>query len=152
MEKPLCWIIFAVQTSWRVKPAALLSISARTEVSLDSGKKITFLDTPGHEAFTAMRARGAQLTDIVVLVVAAEDNVMPQTLEAISHARAANVPIISQKQNRLTGSDPDRIRQQLADKEILVEEWEGSNQCVEVSEKKGNVELLWKKYCLKPRS
>ncbi|MGA9408412.1 MAG: translation initiation factor IF-2, partial [Bacteroidota bacterium] len=120
------------------------------EVSLDSGKKITFLDTPGHEAFTAMRARGAQLTDIVVLVVAAEDNVMPQTLEAISHARAANVPIIIAI-NKIDKpeANPDRIRQQLADKGILVEEWGGKYQCVEVSAKKGlNVELLLEKILL----
>ncbi|HTR81600.1 MAG TPA: translation initiation factor IF-2, partial [Bacteroidota bacterium] len=120
------------------------------EVSLDSGKKITFLDTPGHEAFTAMRARGAQLTDIVVLVVAAEDNVMPQTLEAISHARAASVPIIIAI-NKIDKpeANPDRIRQQLADKGILVEEWGGKFQCVEVSAKKGlNVDLLLEKILL----
>ncbi len=120
------------------------------EVSLDSGKSITFLDTPGHEAFTAMRARGAQLTDIVVLVVAAEDSVMPQTLEAISHARAANVPIIIAI-NKIDKpeANPDRIRQQLADKGILVEEWGGKYQCVEVSAKKGlNVELLLEKILL----
>jgi translation initiation factor IF-2 len=120
------------------------------ELSLDSGKKITFLDTPGHEAFTAMRARGAQLTDIVVLVVAAEDNVMPQTLEAISHARAANVPIIIAI-NKIDKpeANPDRIRQQLADKGILVEEWGGKYQCVEVSAKKGlNVDLLLEKILL----
>ena len=120
------------------------------ELSLESGKKITFLDTPGHEAFTAMRARGAQLTDIVVLVVAAEDNVMPQTLEAISHARAANVPIIIAI-NKIdkTEANPDRIRQQLADKGILVEEWGGKYQCVEVSAKKGlKVDLLLEKILL----
>ena len=120
------------------------------ELSLESGKKITFLDTPGHEAFTAMRARGAQLTDIVVLVVAAEDNVMPQTLEAISHARAANVPIIIAI-NKIDKpeANPDRIRQQLADKGILVEEWGGKYQCVEVSAKKGlNVDLLLEKILL----
>lgn len=120
------------------------------EVSLDSGKKITFLDTPGHEAFTAMRARGAQLTDIVVLVVAAEDNVMPQTLEAISHARAANVPIIIAI-NKIDKpeANPDRIRQQLADKGVLVEEWGGKYQCVEVSAKKGlKVDVLLEKILL----
>ena len=120
------------------------------EVSLDNGKKITFLDTPGHEAFTAMRARGAQLTDIVVLVIAAEDNVMPQTLEAISHARAANVPIIIAI-NKIDKpeANPDRIRQQLADKGVLVEEWGGKYQCVEVSAKKGlNVDLLLEKILL----
>lgn len=120
------------------------------EVTLDGGKRITFLDTPGHEAFTAMRARGAQLTDIVVLVVAAEDNVMPQTLEAISHARAANVPIIIAI-NKIDKpeANPDRIRQQLADKGILVEEWGGKYQCVEVSAKKGShVDLLLEKILL----
>jgi translation initiation factor IF-2 len=120
------------------------------ELSLESGKTITFLDTPGHEAFTAMRARGAQLTDIVVLVIAAEDNVMPQTLEAISHARAANVPIIIAI-NKIDKpeANPDRIRQQLADKGILVEEWGGKYQCVEVSAKKGlKVDLLLEKILL----
>ena len=120
------------------------------EVTLDSGKKITFLDTPGHEAFTAMRARGAQLTDIVVLVVAAEDNVMPQTLEAISHARAASVPIIIAI-NKIDKpeANPDRIRQQLADKGVLVEEWGGKFQSVEVSARSGkNVELLLEKILL----
>lgn len=113
-------------------------------VSLDSGKIITFLDTPGHQAFTAMRARGAQVTDIVVLVVAADDSVMPQTIEAISHARAANVPIIVAL-NKIDKADanPDRIRQQLADHGVLVEEWGGKNQCIEISAKNGlNVDAL----------
>ncbi len=107
-------------------------------VSLDGGRRITFLDTPGHEAFTAMRARGAQVTDIVVLVVAADDSVMPQTVEAISHALAANVPIIIAI-NKIDKSEanPERIRQQLADKNILVEEWGGRYGCVEISAKKG---------------
>lgn len=117
------------------------------EVSLDHSKQITFLDTPGHEAFTAMRARGAQVTDIVVLVVAADDSVMPQTLEAISHAQAANVPIIIAI-NKIDkpDSNSDRIRQQLAEKGILVEEWGGKYQCVELSARTGkNVELLMEK-------
>ncbi len=120
------------------------------EVTLENGKNITFLDTPGHEAFTAMRARGAQLTDIVVLVVAAEDNVMPQTLEAISHARAANVPIIiAINKVDKPEANPDRIRQQLADKSVLVEEWGGKFQSVEVSARTGkNVELLLEKILL----
>jgi len=133
-----------------VNRAALRSTSGAYEVTLDSGKKITFLDTPGHEAFTAMRARGAQLTDIVVLVVAAEDNVMPQTLEAISHARAASVPIIIAI-NKIDKpeANPDRIRQQLADKGVLVEEWGGKFQSVEVSARSGkNVELLLEKILL----
>ena len=120
------------------------------EVMLDNGKNITFLDTPGHEAFTAMRARGAQLTDIVVLVVAAEDNVMPQTLEAISHARAASVPIIIAI-NKIDKpeANPDRIRQQLADRGVLVEEWGGKVQSVEVSARSGkNIELLLEKILL----
>ncbi|MEK6571154.1 MAG: translation initiation factor IF-2, partial [Bacteroidota bacterium] len=117
------------------------------EVSLDHDKQITFLDTPGHEAFTAMRARGAQVTDIVVLVVAADDSVMPQTLEAISHAQAANVPIIIAI-NKIDKADAnaDRIRQQLAEKGILVEEWGGKYQCVELSARTGkNVNLLLEK-------
>jgi translation initiation factor IF-2 len=120
------------------------------EVTSPSGNKITFLDTPGHEAFTAMRARGAQITDIVVLVVAADDSVMPQTLEAISHAQAAGVPIIiainkTDKQD----ANPDRIRQQLSERNILVEEWGGKYQCVELSARTGkNVELLLEKIIL----
>ncbi|HVO72710.1 MAG TPA: translation initiation factor IF-2 [Ignavibacteriaceae bacterium] len=114
------------------------------KVDVGSGKSITFLDTPGHEAFTAMRARGAQLTDIVVLIIAADDAVMPQTVEAINHAQAARVPIIIAI-NKIDkpGANPDRIKQQLADRNILVEEWGGKNQCVEISAKSGkNIENL----------
>lgn len=109
-----------------------------------NGKEITFLDTPGHEAFTAMRARGAQVTDIVVLVVAADDSVMPQTVEAISHAKAANVPIIVAI-NKIDkpSANPDLIRQQLADHGVLVEQWGGKYQSAELSAKTGqNVEQL----------
>ncbi|HMD13238.1 MAG TPA: translation initiation factor IF-2, partial [Bacteroidota bacterium] len=119
-------------------------------VTLENGKHITFLDTPGHEAFTAMRARGAQLTDIVVLVVAADDNVMPQTVEAISHAQAANVPIIiAINKTDKAESNPDRIRQQLSEKNVLVEEWGGKYQSVEISARTGkNVDLLLEKILL----
>jgi translation initiation factor IF-2 len=116
-------------------------------VKTASGRVITFLDTPGHEAFTAMRARGAQITDIVVLVVAADDSVMPQTLEAISHALAAGVPIIIAI-NKIDKPEAnvDRIRQQLAEKNILVEEWGGKYQCVELSARTGkNVDVLLEK-------
>jgi len=101
-------------------------------------RKITFLDTPGHEAFTLMRARGAQATDIVVLVVAADDGVKPQTLEAIDHARAADVPIVVAI-NKIDkpGSNPDRVKQQLADRELMVEEYGGQTVSCEVSAKKG---------------
>jgi translation initiation factor IF-2 len=110
-------------------------------------RKITFLDTPGHEAFTAMRARGAQLTDIVILVVAADDSVMPQTVEAISHAQAANVPIvIAMNKTDKPDANPERIRQQLSEKNVLVEEWGGKYQSVEISAKTGkNVNLLLEK-------
>jgi translation initiation factor IF-2 len=114
------------------------------------GKYITFLDTPGHEAFTAMRARGASVTDIVVLVVAADDAVMPQTVEAINHAQAANVPIIIAI-NKIDkpGANPDKIKQQLGDRNILVEEWGGKYQCVEISAKTGfNIEELLEKILL----
>ena len=104
------------------------------EVKTDDDRKITFLDTPGHEAFTAMRSRGAQATDIVILVVAADDSVMPQTIEAINHAKAADVPIVVaiNKMDK-EGANPDRIKQQLADQKVIVEEWGGKNQCAEVS-------------------
>ncbi len=114
------------------------------QVEVDS-RKITFLDTPGHEAFTAMRARGTQITDIAVLVVAADDGVMPQTIEAINHARAADVPIVVainkiDKQN----ANPDKVKQQLADLDLLIEEWGGDTVCVPISAKKkqGIGELL----------
>lgn len=119
-------------------------------VAVGDSKYITFLDTPGHEAFTAMRARGAQLTDIVVLVVAADDNVMPQTVEAISHAQAANVPIIiAINKTDKPDANPDRIRQQLSERNVLVEEWGGKYQSVEISARSGkNVALLLEKILL----
>jgi translation initiation factor IF-2 len=120
------------------------------EVTTANGSTVTFLDTPGHEAFTAMRARGAQITDIVVLVVAADDSVMPQTLEAISHAQAAAVPIIIAI-NKIDKpeANPDKIRQQLAERNILVEEWGGKYQCVELSARTGkNVDVLLEKIAL----
>ena len=113
-------------------------------VTLDNDRRITFLDTPGHEAFTAMRARGAQVTDIVVLVVAADDSVMPQTIEAISHAQAAKVPIVVAI-NKIDKpeANPDRIKQQLADRNLLVEDWGGKYGCVQLSAKEGlNVQEL----------
>ncbi|MBX7140663.1 MAG: translation initiation factor IF-2 [Chitinophagales bacterium] len=108
------------------------------EVVLDNGKKITFLDTPGHEAFTAMRARGAKITDVAVIVIAADDAVMPQTKEAISHAQAAGVPMIFafNKMDK-PGASAERIRQQLAEMNILVEEWGGKFQTQEISAKAG---------------
>lgn len=120
------------------------------QVKLDSGKYIAFLDTPGHEAFTAMRARGAKVTDIVVLIVAADDAVMPQTVEAINHALAAEVPIVVaiNKVDKPT-ANVDKIKQQLADRNILVEDWGGKYQCAEISAKTGlNVELLLEKILL----
>ncbi len=115
-----------------------------------NGKKITFLDTPGHEAFTAMRARGAKITDIAVIVIAADDSIMPQTREAISHAQAANVPLIFainkiDKQN----ATPEKIKQELANMNLLVEEWGGKYQSQDISAKTGlNVDLLLEKILL----
>lgn len=119
-------------------------------VDVGNGKQITFLDTPGHEAFTAMRARGAQLTDIVVLVIAADDAVMPQTVEALNHAQAAGVPIILAI-NKIDkpGANPDKIKQQMADRNVLVEDWGGKYQCVHLSAKTGlNVDVLLEKILL----
>ncbi|MEI9935539.1 MAG: translation initiation factor IF-2 [Ferruginibacter sp.] len=120
------------------------------EVTLKDGRHITFLDTPGHEAFTAMRARGAKVTDIAVIVVAADDAVMPQTKEAISHAQAANVPMIFAI-NKIDkdGANPDKIKEQLSAMNILVESWGGKFQSQEISAKKGlNVDLLLEKILL----
>lgn len=107
-------------------------------VQLEDGRKITFLDTPGHEAFTAMRARGAQVTDIAIIIIAADDAVMPTTKEAIAHAQAANVPMVFAI-NKIDkpGANPDRVREELASMNLLVEEWGGKYQCQEISAKKG---------------
>ncbi len=108
------------------------------EVTLDDGRKITFLDTPGHEAFTAMRARGAQVTDVVVLVIAADDRVMPQTIEAIDHASAAGVPmVVAITKIDKPNADPKSVRQQLAERNLLVEDWGGKIQVADVSSKTG---------------
>ena len=117
---------------------------------LKDGKRITFLDTPGHEAFTAMRARGAKVTDIAIIIVAADDDVMPQTKEAINHAAAAGVPMVFaiNKIDKPT-ANPDRIREQLAAMNYLVEEWGGKYQCQEISAKKGiNIDELLEKVLL----
>ena len=107
-------------------------------VTLNSGRKVTFLDTPGHEAFTAMRARGAQATDIAIIIIAADDSVMPTTKEAIAHAQAAGVPMVFAI-NKIDkpGANPDRIREDLDNMNLLVEEWGGKYQCQEISAKKG---------------
>ena len=107
-------------------------------VKLKDGRRITFLDTPGHEAFTAMRARGAQVTDIAIIIIAADDSVMPTTKEAIAHAQAANVPMVFAI-NKIDkpGANPDKIREDLANMNLLVEEWGGKFQCQEISAKKG---------------
>ena len=120
------------------------------EVTLADGRAITFLDTPGHEAFTAMRARGAKVTDIAVIVVAADDAVMPQTKEAISHAQAANVPMIfAINKVDKDGANPEKIKEQLATMNILVESWGGKFQSQEISAKKGmNIDLLLEKILL----
>ncbi len=119
-------------------------------VTLEGGRKITFLDTPGHEAFTAMRARGAQITDIAIIIVAADDNVMPQTIEAINHATAAGVPIVFAI-NKIDkpGANPEKIKEELANMNFLVEEWGGKYQSHDISAKKGQgVEELLEKVLL----
>ncbi len=107
-------------------------------VTLENGRKVTFLDTPGHEAFTAMRARGAQVTDIVIIIISADDSVMPTTKEAIAHAQAAGVPMVFAI-NKIDkpGANPDKIREDLSQMNLLVEEWGGKYQCQEISAKKG---------------
>ncbi len=120
------------------------------EVTLPNKEKITFLDTPGHEAFTAMRARGAKVTDIVVIVIAADDSLMPQTREAISHAQAAGVPMVFAI-NKIDkeGAKPDKIREELAAMNILVTDWGGTHECQEISAKKGlNIDALLDKILL----
>jgi translation initiation factor IF-2 len=119
-------------------------------VTLDNGKRIAFLDTPGHEAFTAMRARGAQVTDIAIIVIAADDSVMPQTREAINHAQAAGVPMVFAF-NKIDKpqANPDKIREELSQMNILVEEWGGKSQTQEISAKKGTgVDQLLEKVLL----
>ena len=119
-------------------------------VELPDGQKITFLDTPGHEAFTAMRARGAKMTDVAIIIVAADDCIMPQTVEAINHAQAAGVPMVFAI-NKIdkAGANPEKIREQLSQMNILVEDWGGKFQCQEISAKKGiNVDLLLEKVLL----
>ena len=119
-------------------------------VELPDGQAITFLDTPGHEAFTAMRARGAKMTDVAIIIVAADDCIMPQTVEAINHAQAAGVPMVFAI-NKIDkpGANPDKIREQLSQMNILVEDWGGKFQCQEISAKKGiNVDLLLEKVLL----
>ena len=119
-------------------------------VKMSDGRRITFLDTPGHEAFTAMRARGTQVTDIAIIIIAADDSVMPTTKEAIAHAQAANVPMVFAI-NKIDkpGANPDKIRQDLSAMNLLVEEWGGKYQCQEISAKKGlGVEELMEKVLL----
>lgn len=119
-------------------------------VKLNDGRAVTFLDTPGHEAFTAMRARGAQVTDIAIIIIAADDSVMPQTIEAINHASAAGVPIVFAI-NKIDkpGANPDKIREELAAMNYLVEEWGGKYQCQEIAAKKGlHIEELLEKVLL----
>ena len=119
-------------------------------VTLSDDRKMTFLDTPGHEAFTAMRARGAQVTDVAVIIIAADDDVMPQTKEAISHAQAAEVPMVFAINKIDTpGANPDKIKEQLSTMNILVEDWGGKYQCQEISAKKNlNIDELLEKILL----
>ena len=119
-------------------------------MKLDDGRRITFLDTPGHEAFTAMRARGAKVTDVAIIIVAADDNVMPQTVEAINHATAAGVPMVFAI-NKIDkpGANPEKIKEELSAMNYLVEDWGGKYQSQEISAKKGiNLDKLLDKVLL----
>ena len=108
-------------------------------VPLESGKKITFLDTPGHAAFTAMRARGSRVTDLVIVIIAADDSIMPQTIEAIDHSKAAKVPmVIAINKSDLPTSDPEKIKRELAERDVLVEDWGGKVPCVQISALSGD--------------
>lgn len=122
-------------------------------VKLNDGRRITFLDTPGHEAFTAMRARGAKITDLAIIIVAADDEVMPQTVEAINHATAAGVPMVFaiNKIDKPT-ANPDRIKEQLANMNYLIEDWGGKYQSQDISAKKVSESTSsWRKCSSRPR-
>ena len=122
-------------------------------VKLPDGQRITFLDTPGHEAFTAMRARGAKMTDVAIIIVAADDCIMPQTVEAINHAQAAGVPMIFAI-NKIDkpGANPDKIREQLSNMNILVEDWGGKYQCQEISERRESTSIFsWRRFFLRQK-
>ena len=129
MVKPLCWIIYEKQNVASGEAGGITQHIGAYEVKVgeEEDKKVTFLDTPGHEAFTAMRARGAKATDIAVIIIAADDSIMPQTKEAISHAQAAGVPIVFAI-NKIDkpGANPEKIKQELASLNFLVESWGGA--------------------------
>ncbi len=123
-------------------------------VKLEDGRRITFLDTPGHEAFTAMRARGAQITDVAIIVVAADDGVKPQTVEAINHAAAAGVPIVfAINKIDLPAANPEKIKEELANMNYMVEDWGGKYQSQEISAKETSIlksclkKCSWKQNC-----
>ena len=138
MARHLCWTIIREANVVDGEAGGITQHIGAYQIERD-GQKVTFLDTPGHEAFTAMRARGAKATDIAILVVAADDGMMPQTYEAVDHAKAAGVPIIvAMNKMDLMTANPNKVLQQLAEVDLVPDEWDGDTLVIPVSAKQGD--------------